>query len=50
LNFAICVIKGNINSVRYYYSPGDKDYDRKRWFCTEAEAEAAGWRKPKPKH
>lgn len=52
---ANCVIKGNINSKgqRIYHVPGGKWYDRttvntakgQRWFCTEAEARAAGWRK-----
>ncbi len=50
-----CNIKGNINSKgqRIYHVPGGKWYDRttvntakgQRWFCTEAEARAAGWRK-----
>lgn len=49
-----CRIKGNISSkgVRIYHSPGQRDYERtgirtekgERWFCTSAEAEAAGWR------
>lgn len=55
-----CPIKGNVNSKgeRVYHKPGDRDYDRvvmkscdhdmcakgKRWFCSAAEAEAAGWR------
>ncbi len=52
-----CVIKGNINSKgeRIYHVPGGRYYDRtkidtskgERWFCTEAEAKAAGWRPPK---
>lgn len=52
---ANCVIKGNINSKgqHIYHVPGGKWYDRtqvntakgQRWFCTEAEARAAGWRK-----
>jgi hypothetical protein len=50
-----CPIKGNVNGKgeRIYHMPGDRDYDRivmdlskgKRWFCSEAEAEAAGWRR-----
>ena len=50
-----CRIKGNINrkGERIYHAPGDKWYDRtridpakgERWFCSEAEAIAAGWRK-----
>ena len=48
-----CVIKGNISrSGRIYHMPHNRDYDRtginpangERWFCTEAEARAAGWR------
>ena len=50
-----CVIKGNISTrgERIYHMPGDKYYTRtrispaegERWFCTEAEARAAGWRR-----
>ena len=49
-----CPIKGNIsNSGRIYHLPGQADYARtrvteskgERWFCSEAEAQAAGWRK-----
>ncbi len=46
--------KGNINSEseRIYQVPEGKWYDRtkisvekgERWFCSEAEAQAAGWR------
>jgi len=47
-----CVIKGNVSANgRIYHVPGQLDYDRvnmnapeKRWFCSESEAEAAGWR------
>lgn len=48
-----CVIKGNISgNGRIYHVPGNEHYDRtgirtdkgERWFCTEAEARAAGWR------
>ncbi|SFK64415.1 thermonuclease family protein [Shimia haliotis] len=52
---ASCNIKGNINSKgeRIYHVPGGKWYSRttvntakgQRWFCSEAEARAAGWRK-----
>lgn len=49
-----CVIKGNISSNgRIYHVPGQEHYNAtrispskgERWFCTEAEARAAGWRK-----
>ena len=50
-----CVIKGNVNrqGERIYHLPGQLNYSHtsmtkglgERWFCTEAEAEAAGWRK-----
>lgn len=48
-----CVIKGNISSSgRIYHRPGQRDYARtrinlargERWFCSEREARAAGWR------
>jgi len=55
-----CPIKGNVSGKgeRIYHKPGDRDYDHvvmkdcdhgmcakgKRWFCSDAEAEAAGWR------
>lgn len=48
-----CMIKGNISSSgRIYHLPGSAAYDKtqidesrgERWFCTEAEAQAAGWR------
>jgi endonuclease YncB( thermonuclease family) len=48
-----CVIKGNIsNSGHIYHVPGQENYadtqinERRgeRWFCSEAEAQAAGWR------
>jgi micrococcal nuclease len=52
------VIKGNISTnsgERIYHVPGQEYYDEtviteakgERWFCTEAEAVAAGWRKAK---
>ncbi len=49
-----CTIKGNIsNSGQIYHLPGQRDYDAtvinerqgERWFCSEAEAQAAGWRR-----
>lgn len=50
-----CVIKGNVNRQgdRIYFLPGNSAYGKvkmdkglgERWFCTEQEAEAAGWRK-----
>jgi hypothetical protein len=50
-----CVIKGNVNTKgqRIYHVPGQKYYNDtriqashgERWFCSEAEARAAGWRK-----
>jgi hypothetical protein len=52
-----CVIKGNISSSgdRIYHVPGQRYYDKtlinwlkgERWFCSEQEAVAAGWRKAK---
>lgn len=48
-----CAIKGNISSGgRIYHVPGQEHYSRtrinasngERWFCSRAEAEAAGWR------
>ena len=52
-----CHIKGNISSKseRIYHVPGGQYYDRtkidpskgERWFCSEAEARAAGWRRSK---
>lgn len=53
-----CDIKGNINAegVRIYHVPGSEHYARtridtargERWFCSEAEARAAGWRAARP--
>lgn len=50
-----CVIKGNISSkgARIYHVPGQEHYERtsintakgERWFCSDTEARAAGWRK-----
>ncbi|HEX7237990.1 MAG TPA: thermonuclease family protein [Gammaproteobacteria bacterium] len=52
-----CYIKGNINSQgeRIYHVPGSSSYDDtvideskgERWFRTESEARAAGWRPPR---
>lgn len=53
-----CLIKGNISvssGERIYHVPGGQYYDRtkispskgERWFCSEAEAQAAGWRRSK---
>ncbi|MBE9108735.1 hypothetical protein IQ273_04805 [Nodosilinea sp. LEGE 07298] len=51
-----CVVKGNISissGNKLYHVPGMEDYEGteihldkgERWFCTEAEAIAAGWRR-----
>ncbi|WP_055087051.1 thermonuclease family protein, partial [Jannaschia donghaensis] len=49
-----CSIKGNISdNGRIYHLPGDRYYARtriaersgERWFCSEADARAAGWRR-----
>jgi hypothetical protein len=50
-------IKGNINSKgeRIYHVPGGRSYANtaidtargERWFCSEAEARASGWRPAK---
>ena len=52
-----CDIKGNISSSgeRIYHVPGGQYYSRtkinpskgERWFCSESEARAAGWRRSK---
>jgi endonuclease YncB( thermonuclease family) len=52
-----CRIKGNINGKgeKIYHVPGDVNYEEtridtgrgERWFCTEEEARAAGWRAPR---
>ena len=48
-----CIIKGNISSNgRIYHMPHNEHYQNtridtsrgERWFCSEAEARAAGWR------
>lgn len=51
-----CTVKGNISvdtGERIYHVPGQKFYEEtritpqkgERWFCSEEEARAAGWRK-----
>lgn len=51
-----CRIKGNVSMYggeRIYHVPGGKWYDEtridpgrgERWFCSEDEARAAGWRR-----
>nr|WP_306269416.1 hypothetical protein [Pararhizobium sp. IMCC3301] len=51
-----CLIKGNVSlnsGERIYHVPGQFFYDEtviswtrgERWFCSEAEAKAQGWRK-----
>jgi hypothetical protein len=53
-----CDIKGNISinsGEKIYHVPGQEHYDEtvispqygERWFCSEAEARAAGWRRAK---
>lgn len=52
-----CKIKGNISAEgeRIYHLPGQKFYDvsriseskGERWFCSEADARSAGWRRSK---
>ncbi|GGF38118.1 hypothetical protein GCM10011321_31300 [Youhaiella tibetensis] len=52
-----CNIKGNVNTKgeRIYHVPGQKYYNDtviqpshgERWFCSEEEARAAGWRRSK---
>lgn len=53
-----CNIKGNVSietGERIYHVPGQKFYQQtrispqhgERWFCSESEARAAGWRKAK---
>jgi hypothetical protein len=54
--FVGCDIKGNISAntgERIYHMPGQKYYfltkinwfRGERWFCSESDARAAGWRK-----
>jgi len=55
-----CSIKGNINDsgAKIYHLPGGKWYTRtlidtargERWFCSEAEAQAEGWRSSQAKN
>lgn len=47
-----CLIKGNINSKgeKIYHTPSSRSYKQTKpeiWFCTEKEAQAAGFRAPK---
>lgn len=52
-----CNIKGNVNTQgeRIYHVPGQRYYNDtrisrshgERWFCSEEEARAAGWRRSK---
>jgi len=51
-----CDIKGNVSANgRIYHLPGSRDYAAtristargERWFCSEREARAAGWRAPR---
>ena len=54
-NTRACRIKGNISrsGARIYHVPGGHYYERtqistskgERWFCSEAEARSAGWRR-----
>lgn len=54
---SLCRIKGNVSESgeRIYHVPGGAFYGRthvnaargERWFCTESEARAAGWRRSK---
>jgi hypothetical protein len=56
---AECRIKGNIGANgRIYHMPGSRDYDKvvinpakgERYFCSEEEARACGWREPGASH
>ena len=55
-SFGDCKIKGNVSfnsREKIYHVPGQQDYNvtrispdyGERWFCSEAEARSAGWRK-----
>jgi hypothetical protein len=54
---ARCLIKGNVSSKgeRIYHPPGCRHYAStvidprrgERWFCSEREAQEAGWRRTK---
>ena len=57
-NREYCVIKGNISQStgeRIYHLPGRASYSKtvidesagEQWFCSEADARGAGWRKAK---
>ena len=53
---ASCAIKSNISrkAAKIYHAPGSRDHDStvitessgERMFCSEADAEKAGWRAP----
>lgn len=54
VGFNGCAIKGNISSGgRIYHLPGQENYARtqintskgERWFCSETDAQEAGWRR-----
>lgn len=49
-----CLVKGNISSGgKIYHIPGGQFYDKtiidtsrgEKWFCSETEAQTAGWRR-----
>lgn len=50
-----CDIKGNISGDKIYHLPDCASYDKttideskgEKWFCSEKEANDAGWRKAK---
>jgi len=55
-----CVIKGNISRTpegtkKFYHLPGDNGYQAtdidtskgERWFCSEIDAQKAGWKRAK---
>ena len=55
INTNECSIKGNISSSgKIYHTPGSTWYNKtkintakgERWFCSESDAQAAGWRAP----
>lgn len=54
-NSGDCKIKGNVTTEKIYHMPGCGSYEKttinesqgERWFCSESEAVAAGWRKAK---
>lgn len=50
-NSGSCLIKGNINSKgdKIYHVPGSRHYEKtnpEKWFCSEQEAQKAGFRAP----